>query len=190
MRQVLGLLLLVALGGHADGVWDDIPAGKLGFPLGTYLTIEGEAAKPGPKVNSTCTLLVDTVNGKRLDAPVFIWIDSLKGSLPQTGRIVVRGYESGRMVGVPDEVAEKEHLPEPQAVWHFSRYFVVTSWVQPAGPVTLVPLPPPALLPPGQLGEPAKPDAPAPGSAADLDARLRRLREERDRLRRENEVAP
>lgn len=182
MKRLVGVLYLVALGVSVDGVGDDIPAGKLGFPLGTYLMIEGETAKTGFKVNPTCTLVVDTVNGKKLDKPTEVVFAELKGSLPQTGRIIVRGYESGKMIGLPSEVARKENLPEPQAGWQFYRYFVITSWVQPAGPVppAPVPPPPPGLLPPGQLGQPVK-----PAMAAELDERLRRLREERARLLRD-----
>ena len=109
---------------------DEIPSGKLGFPLGTYLTVEGEAAKPGLKVNPTCTLVVDTVNGKKLKEPVDIWIDNV-AALPQGERCSIKGYESGRMVGVPDEVATAENLPVPQTAWHFYRYFIMTSSVQP-----------------------------------------------------------
>ena len=35
------------------------------------------------------------------------------------------------MIGLPREVAEKENIPLPQAVWQFYRYFVVTSVVEP-----------------------------------------------------------
>ena len=36
-----------------------------------------------------------------------------------------------KMIGVPREAAEKEHMPLPQAVWQFYRYFIVTSVVEP-----------------------------------------------------------
>jgi hypothetical protein len=35
------------------------------------------------------------------------------------------------MIGVPGEVAEKEHIEPMQARWQFYRYFIVTSVVQP-----------------------------------------------------------
>lgn len=107
---------------------DDIPSGRLGHPLGTYLTIEGVRAEEG-KVGVN-TLLVDTVNGKRLGAPICIWVENVD-SLPKDTRCIVRGYESGKMIGVPFEVAKKEQLPLPQAGWQFFRYFIVTSIAEP-----------------------------------------------------------
>ena len=107
---------------------EDIPGGKLGHPLGTYLTIEGVRAEEG-KVGVN-TLLVDTVNGKKLDAPVGIWVENVD-ALPKDTRCILRGYESGKMIGLPHEVAEKEKLPLPAAGWQFFRYFIVTSVVEP-----------------------------------------------------------
>jgi hypothetical protein len=131
-KALVSVLLVVAA---SVGWAGDIPDGKLGFPLGKYLTIEGKAAEGGFKVNPTCTLVVDTVNGKKLEKPIGVILDPLKGSLPQTGRITVRGYESGRMIGLPGEVSKAEEIMPPQAGWQFYRTFVITSWVQPKGPV-------------------------------------------------------
>lgn len=107
---------------------DDIPSGRLGHPLGTYLTIGGVRAEKG-KVGVN-TLLVDTVNGKKLEDPIGVWIENVD-SLPKDTRCTLRGYESGKMIGVPAEVARKENLPLPQASWQFFRYFVITSVVEP-----------------------------------------------------------
>ena len=107
---------------------DDIPTGRLGHRLGTYLTIEGVRSEQGK--SGSKTLLVDTVNGKTLDTPIDIWVDNVD-SLPKAVRCILRGYESGRMIGVPEEVARKEHIPLPQAAWQFFRYFIVTSVVEP-----------------------------------------------------------
>lgn len=108
----------------------DIPLGKLGYPLGTYLTMEGIRMEKG-KVG-TRTLLVDTINGKKLPSPVPIWIDNVRNpGLPKDTRCVFRGYESGKMIGVPNEAAEKEQISVPAAAWQFFRYFVVTSVVEP-----------------------------------------------------------
>lgn len=123
----LAILCACSLSVHAH---DDIPKGRLGHPLGTYLTIEGVRAEAG-KVG-TRTLLVDTINGKKLDRPIGIWIDNV-ASLPKGERCIFRGYESGKMIGVPDEVARAENLPPPQAAWQFCRYFIMTSVVQPEG---------------------------------------------------------
>ena len=80
----------------------------------------------------TRTLLVDTVNGQKLAEPVGVWIDNVKHpGLPKETRCVIRGYESGEMIGVPFAVAEAENIPVPQAAWQFRRYFIMTSVVEP-----------------------------------------------------------
>ncbi len=120
---------------------NDVPSGKLGFPLGSYLTVEGQAAKAGFKVNPTCTLVVDTVNGKPLRQPVPIVVEHLNivNPLPQHGRVVIKGYESGKMIGTPPGAiaAAKEagkDIALPQAGWQFYRFFVLTSWGLPKRP--------------------------------------------------------
>jgi hypothetical protein len=67
----------------------DCPIGSLGFPIGTYLTLEG---KRGDGIKTGVqTLLVDTINGKRLNNPVGIWIDNV--DLPPKFRCRLKGYE-------------------------------------------------------------------------------------------------
>ena len=107
-----------------------LPAGRLGPPLGTYLQIEGVRLESG-KVG-TRTLLVDTVDGRQLVEPIGVWIENVPDpGLPAGVRCVLRGYESGEMIGIPDAVLEAENLPAPQAAWQFRRYFVMTSAVEP-----------------------------------------------------------
>ena len=122
----LAILCSFLCAAHAS---DDIPQGRLGHPLGTYLTVEGVRAESG-KVGVQ-TLLVDTINGKKLDEPMGIWIDNVE--LPHGQRCIIRGYESGKMIGLPFEVAKAENIPLPQAGWQFFRYFIMTSAVQPEG---------------------------------------------------------
>jgi len=105
------------------------PNGILAHPLGTFLVIEGIREEEG-KVGVQ-TLAVDTINGRTLPNPINIWIDNVK-NLPEGARCVLRGYESGKMIGLPREVAEKENLCMPQACWQFRHYFIVTSIVEPA----------------------------------------------------------
>ena len=112
-----------------------MPYGILGRPLGSYLTIEGvRDANPYVKVG-VCTLVVDSVNGKKLDKPVGIWVDNVV-ALPEAKRCKLRGYESGRIIGAPPAAFEaakeegKTFLP-PQAGWQFEHYFIVLSVVQP-----------------------------------------------------------
>jgi polyhydroxybutyrate depolymerase len=80
---------------------------------------------------------VDTVNGKRLAQPVSIIVENLnsENSLPQQGRVIIKGYESGRMIGTPPGAIAaakeaKKEITMPQAGWQFYRFFVLTSWVQ------------------------------------------------------------
>jgi hypothetical protein len=112
---------------------EDLPSGRLGHPLGTYLTIEGCRVE-GPKTGER-TLLVDTVNGKKLDPAIPVGVENIE-PLPKDARCVLRGYETGSMVGMPPAVIEaaKEEgrtVNVPQAGWQFRRYFIVISVVQP-----------------------------------------------------------
>ncbi len=116
------------MGGDLSG--PAMPGGRLGYPLGKYVTIEGVRAEQG-KVGVR-TLLVDRINGQEVSPAIGVWIDNV-AALPEGGRCVLNGYESGRMIGVPREVVEKEHLSYPQACWQFFRYFIVTSVVEPSG---------------------------------------------------------
>ena len=106
--------------------------GRLGYPIGTFLTISGiraelrEEAKVG-----TGTLIVDNVGGKRLEAPMRVLIRNV-GSLPSGTRCSFRGYETGEWIGVPDEVLEATGSRGPQALWQFYRYFIVVSVEEPA----------------------------------------------------------
>lgn len=105
-----------------------MPLGRLGYPLGKYLTIAGVRAERG-KVGVN-TLLVDKVDGQDVSPPIGLWVENVDG-LPAGIRCVLNGYESGKMIGLPHEVAEKEKIPYPQAAWQFYRYFIVTSVVEP-----------------------------------------------------------
>ena len=114
----------------------DIPLGKLGPALGTILTIEGvrivDLRKAPP---SLCLVLVDAVNGKKLASPIKIDVENLEErNLPVGKRCVLRGYETGRMVGVPMEVARMKAAEAGMKAdlvqiprWEFQRTFAVVS---------------------------------------------------------------
>jgi hypothetical protein len=106
----------------------EVPFGSLGHPLGSYLTIEGVRVEKG-KVGIR-TLLVDTVNGKKLEKPVVIWIDN--ADLPPTFHCAIKGYEMVGMIGTPPAVMQAEsdagrEVKLPQAVWQAHLYFVALS---------------------------------------------------------------
>jgi len=121
-------------GGKAEAAGPRQPGGVLGGQLGEYLTVEGTRGDGGKA--GTRTLLVDTVGGKRLATPVAIWVDNL--DLPAKRRCVLKGYESGGMIGTPPAVvaAAKERGKDAgvaQAVWQWRPYFVALIVVEPKG---------------------------------------------------------
>lgn len=103
-----------------DWAQPPVPMGLLGHRLGTYLTIEGVRAESG-KVGAR-SMSVEAVNGRWLETPREIWIDNIN-SLPRGERITLRGYESGRYIGLPPEV-ENALNERRQAMWQFQRYFL------------------------------------------------------------------
>lgn len=113
------------------------PGGLLTDYVGVYLTIEGVRAEGG-KVESN-TLVVDTVNGKKLEKPVSLLVRSLRGYLPPRQRCVIKGYESGEMIGTAPAVldAAKEQgrtdVEISQAIWRWRPYFVARAWPPPWG---------------------------------------------------------
>ncbi|HEY8504817.1 MAG TPA: sigma-70 family RNA polymerase sigma factor [Gemmataceae bacterium] len=121
------------------------PGGILGDHLGVYMTIEGVRFEGRGKVE-TGTLLVDTVNGKKLEKPVALQVRGLDypamtmGPLDlPAGRCVLKGYESGQMIGFPGAVllAAKERgvkiTNRSQAAWQWRPYFVALIAVEPEG---------------------------------------------------------
>lgn len=112
------------------------PTGYLG-PLGRYHTIEGVWDGGRAKLGAN-TLVVDVVDGKPLDKRVFIPV--INTTIPRKERCVLKGYESGHMVGRPPaEYAltrelggDVEELQRRDATgWHWSPYFVPLMAVQP-----------------------------------------------------------
>lgn len=123
------------------------PGGYFG-DLGKYLTIEGVRAE-GAKVE-TGTLLVDTVNGKKLNQPISIVVraqafNATRFDLPTTfvlpprQRCVLKGFESGGMIGVPSAVQDasrelgRNEVPMSPVAWQWRPYFVALIVVEPKG---------------------------------------------------------
>src|SRR5688572_13429377 len=129
-------------GAPAEAAGPRMPGGALGHALGEYLTIEGTPLEQG-KVEPG-TLLVDTVNGKKLAKPVGILLRTYEApphriSIPYGKHCVLKGYETGSMIGTPPAVlaAAKEQgrkdVGEGQAAWQWHPYFVVLIAVEPKG---------------------------------------------------------
>jgi len=139
MKSAVLLIIVLAIisvrVGTAD---DDLPKGKLGFPLGTYLRIEAYRTDYGK--GNLSNLMVYRVNEQKLDTPIGIYAERIElDSLPMDKRCLLRGYETGKMIGQPPAIAKaakEEGKPIPpgsQAGWCFSRYFVVLSVIEPKG---------------------------------------------------------
>ena len=106
------------------------PVGKLGYPLGSYLIIEGTRPSKG-KGTKQC-LVVDTASGHKLPAPVPMYF---RFTLPEGVHCVFKGYETGEWIGsAPGEVLSSVPRDElySQSPWHFQNRFVIVSVVQPA----------------------------------------------------------
>ena len=105
-----------------------IPFGTLGYPVGSYLTIEG----PNPKWyeqhgKSISSVIVDTVDGSTLDRPIRIEVhfrqdteqpnNNPYGMVSSTNyeRFVFKGYETMGLHGEPPafEAADKETGQKP-----------------------------------------------------------------------------
>jgi hypothetical protein len=109
----------------------DVPIGSLGFPVGSYLTIEGMRGGDGGKGGGARWLLVDTINGQKLAEPVGIWIEKTE-TLPKDTRCVLKGYETFEMMGDAPayEAAAKEagrNISAPQFAYQVHLFFVTMS---------------------------------------------------------------
>ena len=138
----------VAPGGpNTETVKPRQPGGILSDQLGVYRTIEGFKLEGG-KVE-TGTLLVDAVDGKKLDKPITLLIrgavvaehnlQPADLSLPARQRCILRGFESGEMIGLPPAVsaaAEEQgwnEVPMSPALWRWRPYFVALVVIEPKG---------------------------------------------------------
>lgn len=123
------LMIITVLGFFISNVYaSDIPDGKLGYPLGTYLTIAGMRPEIGK--GASRSLIVDKINGKKLAQPIEIWIENTQ-TLPEGKRCILEGYENGEMIGNPGQAIQNGDLTPQQAPWQFYRYFIVTNIIEP-----------------------------------------------------------
>lgn len=125
-----------------------MPIGRLGFPLGTYLEIEGRrapATQQGISQQAQARhtlgnrLSVIQVNGRLLKTPVIVEFDARDFNAAKYGdqQFVLKGYETGACAGRPEEIPEFKDAPVPALAgaltWRFADHFKVTSIVLPTG---------------------------------------------------------
>ena len=116
--------------------------GALGMPLGKWLTLEGlrpetMPGKGGQHRTFGNLFKVDRVNGQALRLPVYVTLDNVR-QLPAKTACTFSGYETGGMVGMPEDALlhTGHHKPAPQAAiswgWRFEERFVVVKVIRPA----------------------------------------------------------
>ncbi len=141
----LGQLPVLPGGPNTESVRPRQPGGILSDQLGVYRTIEGFRSE-GSK-DETGTLLVDTVDGKKLDKPIPLVIrgavvvdHNLQPaglSLPEKQRCKLKGFESGEMIGVPPAVSAAaqeqgwEEVPMSPKLWQWRPYFIALVVIEP-----------------------------------------------------------
>lgn len=69
---------------------------------------------------------VTEANGKSIK-PVVVNVANLSGTPRFDEVYLLNGYETGSMIGIPDEVAEREDIVPQKAAWQFRLSFVLTS---------------------------------------------------------------
>ncbi len=94
-------------------------------PIGEYLVLDGtrvgatqRATKSGPG-----DVRVERLNGAPHQEPRTIWVQKL-ANVPAGTPCYVEGYETGGMIGLPDEVIHRNGGMAPQAGWQFHVEFV------------------------------------------------------------------
>jgi len=107
---------------------DPTPMGRLGYPIGTYLRIEGVRLDN----KNPSSYRIDKVNGRTLDEPVGIWIENLALPRPDPSiRCVINGYERIEWMGEPGQVSKAEGRLAGQLPFQQVWIFRATSIVQP-----------------------------------------------------------
>ena len=91
----------------------------------------------GPGKVESNTLIVDTVNGQKLNRPVLVLVRNVR--LPTKTRCILKGYECGEMIGSPPALRQateeqgREYVELSAAVWRWRPYFVVLIAAEPKG---------------------------------------------------------
>ena len=140
-KRVIACAVLVAVGlclSGADADAQKVPVdglgtkfvlmGRLEKPLGTFMTIEGQKGQPVEQGGDTVE--VDVIDGVKLAKPVTI--EFRGGRVPGEGRVILRGYETGSMAGVPVDPLRKETPSMGKRIpYQFVKWFQITDDKQP-----------------------------------------------------------
>ena len=116
-----------------------VPGGHFSDQVGTFHTIEG-VKYDGPLDPKTYVLIVDTVDGIKLDLTIGVTIKNV--CLPDRVRCILQGYESGQMYGVPpaeyalvksgaDFAKLQQEIRNGHNYWHWIPHFIALNVVEP-----------------------------------------------------------
>ncbi len=116
------------------------PSGMLTDAIGQLITVEGMMPDDAiGKKNGSARFRVDTVNGVRLENPRRVRVQGME--IPRNIRCVLKGYETGEMVGTPPAVAQaaadlgKNYSDQRQmSGYGWATHFVALILVAPSAP--------------------------------------------------------
>lgn len=106
--------------GNSESTLETIPEiGILGHKLNTSLTIEGIKQTTNPKKKTHARMiLIDTVNGKKLEKPVYLYIKNVNtDAIEDRVRFIFEGYQTGEWIACDTCATPRQFL----------HYFIVTS---------------------------------------------------------------
>jgi hypothetical protein len=112
------------------GVDSMLPGGMLGYPLGFYLEIEGRRTTSAG--GTPYTIVVDKINGKQMQPHIPIEIENVD-QLPIEEPVILRGYETGHMAGIPERVYGEDNIQlHSSQPFHFVHSFRSTRVITPS----------------------------------------------------------
>lgn len=98
--------------------------GVLDIPLGTIVTIEGEAPIDTAADADAFAVRVTKINGKPLDNPRLIGVLAGKVKIPKKGeKCIFRGFESGSFIGLPPAALKEAGAAVAATPWQFTTSF-------------------------------------------------------------------
>ena len=155
VKKLISFAFAIVVGANANGQAPGIvppnseasierpPSGMLTDAIGQLITIEGLSPDDAKlKKNGSARFQVDTVNGVKLEKPRKVRVGGLE--IPRNIRCILKGYETGKMVGTPpavtqaaEELGQKYIDGRQMAGYGWSTHFVVLIIVEPQALQTL-----------------------------------------------------